>query len=271
MSDAGYRPEPYWTRRFQGKLDLDAVGYQGLGVGLNSWMYRCRRRAVRALLRHHGVPIRGECIAEMGVGSGYWVAEWHRQGAGIVFGVDVTSIAVETLARRFPTFRFVQRDLGVPGALTGLAEPGRFGLAVAMEVLLHIPDPDQFSAALDSLTSLVAPGGFVLLSDLFLPLEVAAPHQLSRTLAAYEEAMRRRGFRLVGRRPVFFLLHPSDFTRRGVRRWLAGQRWRWLTRLVRLVPATGWVVGAPLYLADTLLQRVARDGPSTHLTLWQRA
>ncbi len=271
MTETPYHPARYWTDRFRKRLDLDATGYHGLGVGMNQWIYRRRRAAVRRLLQKHDVRVRGAMVAEMGVGTGYWIEEWHRLGAAHVLGVDITAVAVETLAQRYPEYRFVQADIGTPDAVAGLAPRDGFDLVVAMEVLLHITDSSQFQVALNTMARLTKPGGYVLLSDLFLSREVTAYHQVSRTLDEYQGAMSRHGFRLVDRVPVFFLLHPSEFEKHGVWRWTARQRWRLIAKSLHLMPALGWLLGAPLYVVDSVAALATRQGPSTHLTLWQRS
>ena len=271
MTETPYHPATYWTERFRDHFDLDATGYLGLGLGMNTWIYWRRRAAVRRLLRRHRIRVRGATVSELGVGSGYWVAEWRRLGAGRVLGADITTVAVERLAQRYPDYTFVQSDLGTGDALQGLPIGDGFDLVVAMEVLLHITDPSQFEAALNTVARLTKPGGHVLLSDLFLSVEVATYHQVSRTLGEYRRAMGRRGFELVDRVPVFFLLHPSEFEKRGLRRWTARQRWRLTAKSLHLMPALGWVLGAPLFAFDSVAARLAREGPSTHLTLWQRS
>lgn len=270
MALAPYSPEAYWTQRFSRGLTLDAVGYRGLGRGMNRWIYRRRLAVLRALLRRHDLRLAAMRVAELGVGSGYWVEEWHRSGVREMFGFDITQVAVDELSRRYPAYRFAQCDIGVAGSATAHTSGARFDLVVAMEVLLHITDRGQFERALDNLADLAAPGAHVVLSDLFLPVEVAAYHQVSRTLSRYEALMQSRGFHLEDSVPVFFTLHPSDFTRRGARRWIATQRWHVISKALRLIPGFGWPLGAALFAVDSALGAVLREGPSTHMTLWRR-
>lgn len=264
-----YRPEAYWTERLSGRLDLDAVGYRGLGLGLNTWMYLLRRAAVRRALHRQGISLQGAAVAELGVGTGFWVDEWHRSGASRILGADITASSIQALKQRYPQHSFVRCDVGSPDLLA-VASGRQFDLVVAMEVLLHITAAEQFRGALDNLRDLTKPGGYALLSDLFLCTEVRAHHQISRTLTDYEREMGRRGFRLVARAPVLFSLHPSSFTRHGARKYLAALRWRVVGMSMRRMPALGWLLGAPMYIWDLACQHVRREGPSTHLTIWKR-
>src|SRR5438128_4678335 len=180
-----YRPEQYWKERLGMEFSLEGVGYLGLGRGLNYWIYRKRLYAVRRLLRGTKLRAQGLNVAELGVGTGYWVREWKAQGAASLLGVDITEKSVEAMRSHFPEYRFEVCDLGQAGALQRSAHGETFDLIVAMEVLLHIVNEREFQWALDNIASISKEGTYVLLSDLFLPTEVVSYHQCSRTMATY--------------------------------------------------------------------------------------
>ena len=265
-----YQPSEYWTERLRNSFSLDGVGYLGLGPGLNYWIYLRRRQAVRRLFRRAGLSIKGARIAELGVGTGYWVAEWKARGAATVLGIDITEPSVHAMRAKFPEYRFEQSNLGEPGALRAAAGDEDFDLIVAMEVLLHIVEPGEFRAALDNISSIARAGTYLLLSDLFLSVEVKNNHQHSRTLHMYRTELAARHFELLRRDPVFFTLHPAHFTKTGIGHRLESLRWANLVRLMRVLPSLGWAIGAPLFVADRIMEGLSQEGPSTHLTLWRR-
>jgi len=271
MSQLPYEPNQYWGERLAKNFTLEGVGYQGLGLGMNYWIYRRRGDVVRNLLRTQRVSLEGLDVAEIGVGTGHWIPTWRRLGARSVLGCDITEVSIQRLRSLHPDCTFVRCDVGAPSSLQEAVGDRRFDFIGAMEVLLHLIDERQFKAALDNIVSVSRNGSWLLLSDLFLPVEFRGFQQVCRTLQEYRIALEERGFRLVDRRPVFFFLHPAHFTRRGLLRRAAKLRWRLAEATLRLVPSLGWGVGMLGYALDSLRGRITRSGPSTHLTLWRRA
>jgi SAM-dependent methyltransferase len=269
MTGALYEPRRYWSERLRRSFSLDGVGYQGLGMGMNYWVYRRRLNAVRRLFKKHQIDLQGKRVAEMGVGTGFWIEEWTRLGAARVFGLDIAPPSIEFLTQRYPEYDFAVSDLGTPGVVHTSANDNRFDFIAVMEVLLHIVDDMAFDAALDNIASLAKPGTWLLMSDLFLPVEVRAFHQRSRPLSQYRRVMTARGFDLVDRVPVFCSLHPTEFALTGARRYLARIRWYLTAGLVWFMPAAGWGLGLVLFLIDSAWSRLGYKGRSTHLTLWR--
>jgi hypothetical protein len=50
----GYQPAEYWSRRLQEHFDLRGTGYLSYSSRYNRWLYRRKRRVLRAAL--HDVP-----------------------------------------------------------------------------------------------------------------------------------------------------------------------------------------------------------------------
>jgi len=271
MASPLYQPATYWAQRLGRNFTLDGVGYEGLGVGMNTWIYRRRRDAVRRLLATHDISLRGLTVAELGIGTGYWFREWQRLGAEHLLGFDITAVSVERLKSVYPHAELHECDLGNPGSVQRTARGRTVDFVAAMEVLGHIVDPGQFEAALDNIAGLSHPGTWLLLSDLFLSLEARSHHQLSRTIEEYRDALLARGLVLVARTPVFFALHPFHFGKQGIQRHFAEAWWWTVTKSLRVAPLLGWPLGALLFLIDSALAAVVEEGPSTHLTLWRRA
>lgn len=258
----------YWERRFQSGPSLDTVGWLGLGLAFNRWMYRVRARIfrtrVRRALRVCGIAPRTAKVLDVGSGSGFYLDLWQRMGVRRVFGCDLTQAAVGKLQALFPGVEVSQADIGderVP------FEPGSFDAISCMDVLFHIVDDARYERAIRTCASLLRPGGILVFTDNFLhggPIRIA--HQASRSLQQIESAVASAGLRVIERRPVFVLMNtPVDSHNR-----LLQFCWRVLNAVVRRYPALGSPAGMTLYPPELLLSSVLREGPSTEMMICRR-
>jgi 2-polyprenyl-3-methyl-5-hydroxy-6-metoxy-1,4-benzoquinol methylase len=265
---APFDARAYWEERLQRSWSLAGVGYQRLGRAYNHWMYRVRERVFLRLAASLPVEWTAARVLDVGAGTGFYVALWHRLGVPQVTGVDLTETAVTRLRHTFPKDEFHQLDIGQPlGALpASLAQP--FDAVSAMDVLFHIVDDDAYARAVRNIAALVKPGGWFLWSDNFVRHAGGRTvHQVNRSLAESERLVRQAGFAIHGRVPMFVLMnYPADTRSRAV-------RWLW-TALVALpamaVPPLGWAVGAGLYPFERWLTAVRRESPTTEIMVCRK-
>jgi SAM-dependent methyltransferase len=241
-----------------------AVGFGGLGVGFNSWMYRVRRRILRRALRRAGLSAEGATVFDVGAGTGFYVGEWLKLGASSVTGSDLSAAAVAGLRRAFPRAEFAQWDIA---EASRPASGPQYDLVSAFDVLFHIVDDARYVRALANIADLTRPGGHFLLSDNFLHgSALRGRHQVSRSLQEIDEALEAAGFERVLRLPVFFLLNtPVDSQSRLLR-----LSWRLVSRTCYRSHRAGSALGAVLFLPELLLTALAREGPSTELVVCRR-
>ena len=263
-SPEAFDPDRYWEGMHRRNRGFAAVGFGGLGVGFNSWMYRVRRRVLRRALRRTGLSAVGATVFDVGAGTGFYVREWLELGASRVDGSDLSAAAVEGLQDAFPTAEFVREDVAEPRrAVNGR----RYDLVSAFDVLFHIVDDGRFTRAIGNIAELTRPGGHFLLSDNFVHgPALRGRHQVSRSLSEIESTLEAAGFDIVARLPVFFLMNtPVDSESR-----LLGLSWRTISRLCRRSPRAGTALGAVLFLPELLLTATLREGPSTELVVCRR-
>jgi len=255
----------YWERRLREHYSLAGVGYLRLGRRYNEWMYRVRGEVFDRTVAGLGTNWRGTEVLDVGPGTGFYVERWLRLGARVT-GLDLTEVAEESLAVRFPAARFLQGDIG--GTLSDSAWPsGRFDAISAFDVLFHIVDDLQYAQAFRNLARLLKPGGWLLWSDNFIrhPTERVA-HQASRPLAESVRLVEAAGLEVVERVPMFVLMnYPADTTSRLV-------RWAWTALVAPAVLAEplGWALGAMLFPLEKALVRTRRESPSTELMLCRK-
>jgi 2-polyprenyl-6-hydroxyphenyl methylase / 3-demethylubiquinone-9 3-methyltransferase len=107
------------------------------------------------------VPFAGLTALDLGCGGGLVAEPLARMGAAVT-AVDADAVAIGA-ARLHAAERDVAVDYEV-GSSDELAEAGRrFDLVLALEIIEHVADRDEFLATLGAL---VAPGGLLILSTL---------------------------------------------------------------------------------------------------------
>lgn len=259
-----FDPEEYWEGMHRGNRGFAAVGFAGLGVGFNKWMYRVRRVVVRRALRRAALSVAGASVLDVGAGSGFYVRTWLELGAAHVTGIDLSDAAVVALRAEFPTAEFARDDIAEPSAAT---RSRRYDLVSAFDVLFHIVDDERFTRSIENIGELTEPGGHLLLSDNFLHgPAIRGRHQVSRSLAEIDEALSAAGFETVARLPMFFLMNtPIDSQSRLLHLW-----WRAVTGVCVRSHRAGALLGGLLFPFELLLTALATDGPSTELVVCRR-
>lgn len=259
-----FDPEQYWEGMHRENRGFAAVGFAGLGVGFNTWMYRVRRVVVRRALRRAALAVRGARVLDVGAGSGFYVRMWLELGAVHVTGLDLSEAAVEALRAEFPTAEFARDDIAEPSKGT---RSHSYDLVSAFDVLFHIVDDDRFVRAIENVAGLTRPGGHLLLSDNFLHGPgIRGRHQVSRSLEEIDDALAAGGFETIARLPMFFLMNtPIDSRSR-----LLHFSWRTVSGICYRSHRAGAVLGALLYPIELFLTAVAREGPSTELVVCRR-
>src|SRR5271156_4105106 len=108
-----------------------------------------------------GAPLAGVSLLDVGCGAGLFAEPLARLGADVV-GVDPAPAAIEA-ARRHAEETGARLPYRMATVEELAAEPRRFDVVSAMEVIEHAADPKAFIA---SAASLVRPGGLLLASTL---------------------------------------------------------------------------------------------------------
>lgn len=259
----GFDPVEYWERMHRENRGFAAVGFAGLGVGFNTWMYRVRRVALARALRRAGLRVEGASVLDVGAGTGFYVRAWLQLGAAHVTGIDLSEAAVAALRAAFPTEEFVRDDIADPSRSLS----AQYDVVSAFDVLFHIVDDDRFARAIRNIGALTRPGGHLLLSDNFLHgPPVRGRHQVSRSRAEIDEALRAAGFETVARLPTFFLMNtPIDSQSRVLHFW-----WRKVCGICHRSDRAGAVLGGLLFPLELLLTGLTQEGPSTELVVCRR-
>jgi SAM-dependent methyltransferase len=270
---AQFDTRDYWEQRLERNYGLQGVGFLRLGKGYNAWLYRLRRSVFLRRMRATGIDFTGAEVLDVGSGTGFYVERWRELGAGKVVGLDLTRVATEQLRRRFPADEFHNLDVGRPdlGGRSGPLAGRQFDHASCFDVLFHIVDDAQFETAIENIATLVRRGGLFVLSDNFVHAEVMdrsmrAPHRVSRSLDHFQDVLKRNGFEVLERRPMFFLMNePVDSGSR-----LARLRWYAIAGPIAMRNALGILIGAALYPLEWLLVSTRKESPATEMMICRK-
>lgn len=97
------------------------------------WVEATSLNSARQALPLVARAMKVESVADIGCGSGAWLAVWNELGVGNVTGIDGSYVRKERLM--FEAANFIGQDLRQPIAL-----PRRFDLVQCLEVAEHLPE-----------------------------------------------------------------------------------------------------------------------------------
>jgi SAM-dependent methyltransferase len=193
----------YWEERLSRQFDLAGTGTLGFSRPYIRLLYRLKERAVLQSIKTNKLSVTGRSVLDIGSGTGFFVDFYSRFNPAFIVGLDITQVSVDRLNHQYPNHRFVQADIGEPIHLqTG------FDIINAQDVFYHIVDDRKFDQAMENMVQLSHPGTILFFSEVFESKTLAAaPHVKFRSSTVYQEALRRRGFRILEVRPIYCLMN----------------------------------------------------------------
>jgi SAM-dependent methyltransferase len=263
---ATFDPRAYWDERHTKRYGPESVGFIGLGVPYNVWMYRVRRHVVEREIRKARLDMSNSDVLDIGSGTGFYIDLWSRLRAKSVTGSDFAPYAVTSLRERFPAHRFVELDITSPDLPREL---GPFDIVSAFDILYHIVDDRKYSQAFRNVAALVRPGGHFVFSENFMSAERhVGVHQVSRSGAEITQLLADNGFEIVRRAPVFCIMNRPIKSRSRV----LSATWSVIEGVTskRHRPYLGNWLGAALYPVEISALRWMSTGPTTEMMICRR-
>ena len=263
---AMFDPRRYWDNRHSESYGPESVGYLGLGVPYNVWMYRVRSHVVRREVRRSGIDVSKCDVLDVGSGTGFYIDLWTTLRAKSVSGSDFAPYAVVSLEKRFPNHQFWELDI-TTDALP--RELGQFDLVSAFDIFYHIVDDEKYWRAFRNVSALVRPGGhFAFSENLLRGGRESSEHQVSRSGEEITQLLSENGFDILRRAPVFFLMNRPLKSRSRV----LSQTWNVIERIASKHdhPQLGHWLGAALYPIEISSLRWMSSGPTTEMMICRR-
>ena len=267
MGEQDFDAAEYWETRLKAHWGLSAVGFLGMGDAYNSALYRVKARVLRRAARRLPIDLAQARVLDVGSGVGFVVQQWQALGVRHLVGSDISPFAVAQLRAQYPSYRFVEADIGSPAAADNLRE-SRFDCISALDVLYHIVDDDAYQRALKNISSLLRPGGYFLLADNFVRSgTVRGRHQVSHSLQSLQEWLRDAHLEIAYRTPQFVLMNfPIDSNSRWLHLW-----WQKVSSQVKRSERRALWLGHALVPVEMVLTKMLREGPSTELAVCRKA
>ena len=201
-------PKSFWEERLAKNFDLTGVGYAPLGPVYNSHLYRARVNTLENAFRESGITIEKSDILEIGCGTGFFTNFCEQKKANSYTGIDITEVSVQSLAKRFPLYHFVQADIGDEN----FSPDKQFDIILIADVLYHIVDDKRFITAIHNIGRSLKPGGFLIVSDLFTNTTIdTKQHCKWRSVSEYEGILAQNNMAVKQIVPIFATLQPPVF------------------------------------------------------------
>ena len=253
----------YWEKRLKDNFGLHGTGFIGLGKKYNSWMYRVRKHVFLKKLSLLNIDYDGIDVLDVGSGSGFYIGIWNNLGVKKIVGCDLTAVAVKNLKTSFPKCKFLELDIS--DNVDSISD--KFDIISAFDMLFHIVDDERYSKALENIYRLLKPGGIFIFSENFIHQNPKNnKYQTSRSLNDIELIIKRCGFKILNRSPMFFLMNaPVDSNSVFFRK-----SWRLITKVVQKGEFFGSLLGIMLFPIEILMINLKKEGPSTEIMICKK-
>lgn len=204
-----YNPKDYWEKRLSDGFSLSKVGHIGFSKQYNKFLYKAKIRTLKkALLSHHIDPY-NKTVCDIGCGTGFFVDFYSSQKAKDIVGVDITSISIENLKRKYPEYNFIKEDIS---SFSTTKVDRKFDILNTFDVLYHIVDDKAFEQAITNICRLTNDNGFILITDLFGSKSInVANHVKFRSKEIYETVLEKNGTKIMAVYPLYHFLNRPIF------------------------------------------------------------
>ena len=160
-SKRGYDARRFWNDRFgRYGTSLRGAGDEGLSEEQNRQIYEEAASVLTGYLRDHVGDLASSRVLDIGCGQGFFTQALADQGVRSYTGIDITDVLFPELSRRFPEYRFLQRDV--------TADPleGEFDVVLMIDVAEHIVGDELMNAAMANVRRVLAPGKLFVIGPL---------------------------------------------------------------------------------------------------------
>lgn len=201
-----YNPKDYWENRLSSKFNLSGVGNQGFSKHYNEFLYKAKIRTLKKGISSQHIDIQNKTICDIGCGTGFFVNFYQVHGAKDIVGVDITSIGIANLKKKYPQYLFIKQDIS--SSLLAPIINRKFDILNVFDVLYHITDDKAFEAAIANFANMIQDDGFIFISDSFgSEIIHTANHVKFRTKEIYKTILDKTGFVIIGIWPLYYLLN----------------------------------------------------------------
>ena len=257
--------EDYWNNRLKSHKYFSGVGYLGLGVNYNRWLYQLRRQVFFRQVTALGLDFSRAKILDIGSGNGFYLQLWRLKGAADISAIDISSYAVDNLKENH-NYAVIQK-LDISKDLTGhnFADK-KFDVISTFDVLFHIIDDDGYAKALHNISCLLHRGGYFIFSENFSDENKTGRHLAQRKAEDIIKLLSQNKLRLIKKAPMFVIMNYPVNSKSTF--WLAS--WKLLEKVIALSEFNGWLIGAFLFPIEIFLLNFVKTSYSTYIAICQK-
>jgi SAM-dependent methyltransferase len=262
-----FNPQEYWEKRLSPGPGLHLVGHLAYGHAFNKALYDIRKHIFHSVIAQYLPDISQKDILDIGCGTGFYLEQWQKYRTASIKALDFTNAAVEFCAKQYPDITVFQADISDTELLNHPALRDGVDVISVFDVLFHIVNDIAYENALSNIASLLRPGGILLYADNFIHGQTKREkHIVHRPLNYIQNVLENKGFTVLQRRPLFWLMgYPVD-SRSSLRGWL----WRAFMYPVRHSEIIGAVYAAVLKPIELALLALCRESPTTELMICRK-
>lgn len=188
----------YWNARHERESDLRSGGDMTYGEAANRMFYILRLSMLLDVTGHQSSGTAPLSILDAGCGKGWFSREFARFGH-LVDAIDTSKAALAHCREQGGGPRYFQ------SSLSGWRSPWLYDVVVAVDVVFHILDHDEWERSMRNLASLVRLGGRLAVSDWGADRDQAfGDYQMLRSRTRYLSLLDECGMRFDGWRPYGF-------------------------------------------------------------------
>jgi 2-polyprenyl-3-methyl-5-hydroxy-6-metoxy-1,4-benzoquinol methylase len=188
----------YWNERHQRAGDLRSGGHISFDEPTNRMFYVRRLGLLMDVVGLQSSSVAPLYLLDAGCGKGWFSRELARFGHQ-VDGIDASEAALEHARREGGGPRYYQ------SSLSGWRSPWLYDVVMAVDVVFHILDDDEWERSVRNLASLVQLGGRLVIADWAEDHDQASGnYQVLRGRNRYVPLLEDWGMRFDGWRPYDF-------------------------------------------------------------------
>ncbi len=255
----GFDYKSYWNKRLSGDFGLESVGFLGMGKHFNKWMYKVREINFKRTINKFSIQSHSN-VLDIGSGSGFYIYLWKTLNYDVT-GVDISERAVMNLKMKYGDSDFYVKDV------TEDKLQGHFDVISCFDVLFHIVEDSKLESAIENISQALKNGGLFFFTENFLRTgEKRLEHHVSRSLRYYEVLLKKKGFDILYRAPVFYFMnYPVDSGNQ-----ILAKIWQFLLMIVPGREYLGYCLGTFLFVVDSVTTKFAKESPTTEIMVCRK-
>ncbi|PAD30657.1 glycosyltransferase [Paenibacillus sp. 7523-1] len=203
----------YWQNRLNEKFNIESVGYQGLGIQYNTFMYQSRFEILEVLItKIFGKSLNTKSILELGPGIGVFTDYFKKKGVTNYNAIDITDRSIENLSQAYPEYNFKKGDV----SSLDYYPSQKADLIFAADVLLHITNERNFQNTISNISGKINDQGYVILFDAYSETNAKSKnsHLVIRDIRYINDILETYDLEVVNMIPVsMFTNNPFDASR----------------------------------------------------------